>query len=373
MNVSPKMKTAIYAAAGIVLLAVIVTAVWYLTRPRYNLRAAYVTSEPKLDGIGNDAVWTKAQEVTIPVNDKNQMTVKAVYTGDKVFFQARFKDATKDDIDEPWTYDGKKWHRGRTSDQFALFFDIDNSIKDFDTKGFGVMTYGFKPHYKLWQFGITGPVSKNGDYWDGFAQRADVWMMHSSISSPWGMGDDGYFAVMKQYMLNPTMTEPRMWVQWDAFTTPGILGLNTTIWQQAKLASDTGLATPVATETPYLKYADPKKNLKNTPYPFEDELTPITDYSAFKKGDMLPWVYFDRAAKGKWGGSRDDITGKMAYKDGYWTVEMGRKINTGFADDIRFRPADGKEILFGVLVRTDGTNIRYTVPAKLTFAPKGGN
>lgn len=371
MNMSARKRVGIFAAAAVLVIATAVL-VWYITRPRYTLTATYVKEEPRLDGIPNETGWAKAKSVEIPVKNGPAVTLKALYTTDRVFFQARFKDQTKDDIDEPWTFDGKKWTKGRTSDQFALFFDIDDSIKDFSSKGFEVMDFGFKPHKKLWEFGITGPEQKSTAYWEGYKQRADVWMMHSSISSPFGKGDDGYFGVSPQYLLSPTLSTPRIWVQWDQFKTPGVLKLNTVLWREAIKASEGENAVAVAEDKPYLTYKDSKMNLNNTPYPFEDELVPIKDYGRFKKGDRLPWVYFRREQPGQWGGSRDDIDGKMRYENGYWTVEMGRKINTGHPDDVTFKPGDGKPVWFGALVRVDGQTIRYSVPAKFEFAPQGG-
>ena len=126
-------------------------------------------------------------------------------------------------------------------------------------------------------------------------------------------------------------------------------------------------------EQPYLKYADPAKNLKNTPYPFADELTEITDDDVYESGDTLPYVYFDRTANGRWGASRDDITGKMAYKDGYWTVEMGRKTGNGNVDDIQFKPRGQKAVWFVPMVRTDGVFVRPGTQARLIFATKGAD
>ncbi len=45
-------------------------------------------------------------------------------------------------------------------------------------------------------------------------------------------------------------------------------------------------------------------------------------------------------------GSRADVRAKGAWKDGVWTVEFGRKLDTGHADDIQFVP--GKSYQFGV-------------------------
>jgi hypothetical protein len=49
-------------------------------------------------------------------------------------------------------------------------------------------------------------------------------------------------------------------------------------------------------------------------------------------------------------GSHADIQAKGIWKNGYWTIEFGRKFNTGHADDIQFDPVSGKNYQFGVSI-----------------------
>lgn len=359
---------AVGAACLVVLLLVGGYFIYRLLHPVYLLQAPLVTAEPKLDGRADDPAWQQATAVTIPIEGADPVTLKAVRTADKIFFQARFKDATRDDIDEPWTYDGSKWVRGRTSDQFALFFEFGKTVKDFDALGFAAMNFGFKPGNKLWEFGQSAKRIKKG-YWPGYAGRADVWMMHSSISSPFGLGDDGIYQVNQEYLLSPTTTDPFLLVHWDQFSSPRVLSLNTQHWQEALAISNDESTGKPTVDQPYLMYK-PGLDLANTPYPYEDQLTLIPDGTKWKKGDKLPWVYFSRELAGKWGGSRSDITGKMAWRNGWWTVEFGRKIDTGNADDLAFKSGQASQVTFGVLVRRDGKTIKYSPPAKFEMAAK---
>lgn len=48
--------------------------------------------------------------------------------------------------------------------------------------------------------------------------------------------------------------------------------------------------------------------------------------------------------------SRADIRAKGVWKNEYWTIEFGRKLNTGHADDIRFDPVSGKKYQFGISI-----------------------
>lgn len=49
-------------------------------------------------------------------------------------------------------------------------------------------------------------------------------------------------------------------------------------------------------------------------------------------------------------GSRSDIEAKGVWKNGFWTIEFARKLNTGHSDDIQFDPKSGNGYLFGVSI-----------------------
>ena len=49
-------------------------------------------------------------------------------------------------------------------------------------------------------------------------------------------------------------------------------------------------------------------------------------------------------------GSRADVLAKGAWRDGQWTLEFGRRMNTGNDDDIQFDPASGKRYRFGISI-----------------------
>ncbi|WP_305044096.1 ethylbenzene dehydrogenase-related protein [Geoalkalibacter sp.] len=49
-------------------------------------------------------------------------------------------------------------------------------------------------------------------------------------------------------------------------------------------------------------------------------------------------------------GSRADIKAKGVWKDGRWTIEFARKLDTGHDDDLRFDPKAGLDYLFGVSI-----------------------
>lgn len=49
-------------------------------------------------------------------------------------------------------------------------------------------------------------------------------------------------------------------------------------------------------------------------------------------------------------GSLGDIHAKGAWKEGIWTIEFGRRLDTGQPDDIQLNPQAGKKYLFGISI-----------------------
>ena len=95
------------------------------------------------------------------------------------------------------------------------------------------------------------------------------------------------------------------------------------------------------------------------PYPTQDQLVQITDYSVFKKGDRLPYFIVNKATLDDgivYGGSRDDIKVGGGWIDGKWAVELERKLNTGNKDDIQFTAKSGNAYTFAFGIR--GKSIR---------------
>ncbi len=367
-------RRAIMATIGVVIAAIVLIGGGYLLyrylRPSYKLQAVYVTTEPKLDGQGNDAVWKNAPELTIPIDQAEPITIKAVYTKTKIFFLARYADSSQDAVFSPWVYDGKTWAHGRRGDALELFFDIGNSVVGFPDKGFKIMTYGFKPGLEIYNFGQINK-GKSKKVWPGSRGRADVWLMGAGNGAAFGIGDDMIYQANQDYLFSPETSQAQVWPQWDQFTNLRAINLNSDTWREAIAASEGGEAKSVKQEQPYLMYTE-GLNLNNTPYPFDDQLTPMTASATARAGDKLPFVYYARDTKGNWGGSRGDVKGTMKWLAGNWTVEMGRSLNTKNPDDIVFRTREVNNVHFGALVRRDGQTTRFSPPATLELVPQGG-
>jgi hypothetical protein len=76
------------------------------------------------------------------------------------------------------------------------------------------------------------------------------------------------------------------------------------------------------------------------------------------KGDIIPQYSYVTPT-----GSRADVRAKGRWENGAWTIEFGRKLNTGHGDDVQFKLNAGKKYLFGVSIASlYGEPIDDTVP-----------
>ncbi len=66
--------------------------------------------EVNIDGVDDEAAWSAAREVEVPLNygSIEKVWLKALYTNDEVFIQMRWSDSTEDRLHHPWIWDAKQ-------------------------------------------------------------------------------------------------------------------------------------------------------------------------------------------------------------------------------------------------------------------------
>ncbi len=273
------------------------------------LTSVSVRSEPKIDGLATDPAWKTAEAVKIKTKGGPEVTMRSVHTGSNIYLTASWADKTKDDVDEVWEFSDTGWTRGPIDDAFAIFWNAGDQIPGFKTKGCDAVC-----HERGGQTRMELAGKAKG--------TADIWDISLGISNIRGSVNDYVFTVDPAYLKDPENMKPRLMRRHDDFSRRAPIILNYSI------DPATGKLRPK-----YL-YKD-GLTIESTPYPFVYEVDEIKDFSVFKAGARLPFIIFYPFSE-KWGGSRDDISGKGVWKDGRWTVEIKRKLKTGYKDDIDF-------------------------------------
>lgn len=295
------------------------------------LVAVPVDAAPVLDGSVDDAVWTDAPELTISVsggfnNFGTDANLKAVYTTDSVYFLLTYADPTMSFFRSPWQkQEDGTWKKIKDpddkggdnnlyyEDKFALIWNIDDSIQNFNTTGcFTACHAGENSDVKPYGNKYTASEGEIGDIWH--------WKSIRNV----GQIDDQYLD----------------WTRFDAENA-----------KEAGRKSDAkdsgGYADNFAT------MPDPADATKTVPDKSKPGFTsPNVDLTTGAPGYILDSekVELDQAAldalpvgsyipgiiKSPIVGDRGDITAAWQWADGVWTIEFGRKLDTGSQTDVQF-------------------------------------
>jgi len=303
---------------------------------------------PVVDGL-IDPIWQTVPETTVRLTEgEGDVSLKFLYTKTSIFCLVRYPDSSHNYIDRPWVFKDSSWRQEGQSDSVVLFWNTGDSIIGFNERGFGMLTDGLKQDEHPWNIAIEGTsLDKRDAKWRG--QRGDFWS--TGLQLPYGKAEDWVF---KEDMKRQAVRDwkPRILVQHDEnkFGVPWVLNKN-------------------ADRTRPSYAYKPGFDLTNNPYPVLADMVPIETAAAPSPGDTVPFIVY-KSREARWGGSKDDIDGAETWQDGVWTVEMGRALDTGHADDARFTPGASTRYVFGILLRREGRRYEPTAPVELIFEPQ---
>jgi len=308
------------------------------------LRAQKVAAPPPTAPALGDA-WKAAPPLTVKVlGGKNlpggatDVTLRAVYSGDTVYFLMQYKDSTQSAHRSPWVKqadgtwkvlkdpddkggDNNKYYE----DKMAMIWNI--SSLAFEQKGCMAACH-------------TGEGKPFGNkYLPSAGERADIWHWKSVRTGTIGQIDDQY--------LDDT--------RYDAVKAP-----------EAGRKSDPktggGYADNVSDDKKGPKWAL-KGNKPAPPYWIVDTEKEPFDDSKYKAGDEVPGIVV-----APFTGDRADIGVTSEWKDGVWTLMFWRKLVTNSEYDVQFSDMK-KQYAFGVAV-FDNAQVRHAYSPgvlRLTF------
>ena len=315
------------------------------------LVAVKVSAPPTLDGTAIDAAWAAAKPISVELAEganfggkgTTKATLKAVYSGDMVYFLLQYADPTNSIRRGPFQKqaDGS-WIKLKDpkdtggddnvyyEDKFAMIWNIDNSMKNFEKRGCAVACHE----------GEQGKPYGN-KYTGSEGQIGDMWHMKGMRTGPLGNVDDQYVDHTR----------------FDAKASPN-----------AGRKSDPGgpeyKAFGLVNGKPEFMNKDGKPtNAGGTVYIVDGNQVPFDD-SKFKAGDEVA-SFFIYPLKG----DRADIKVSMRWNNGMQTAEIARKLTTGSKFDVQFSDLKA-QYGFGVAA-FDNAQVRHAVhydPLYLRFA-----
>lgn len=229
--------------------------------------ASKVVKSPDIDGSGDDPSWKKAPAVI--THDKVadiDVTLKAVYTDNDIFFLVTFPDPNESRIHKTWIWDeNQRMYRIGPDREDCFVFKWNMELKPKDLS-----------------------ISADVPY------VADIWFWKACRTDPAGFADDKIQKLSSSKLLKARK----------------LSGKSGKMLYLQRLGDE---GAPAYKNTLYIEY----------------------------NGDRLSH-YINQTPKE----SRADIRAKGSWSAGKWTVEFGRKLNTGHEDDIQFFP--GKIYQFGI-------------------------
>lgn len=315
--------------------------------------AVPVSSAVNLTKLAADPAWANAPATTVKLNGganfpngETTATLKAVYSGDSVYFLVQYDDATQSfrrspfvkQADGSWVKlkdpddkggDNNKYYEDKT----ALIWDI-NGITGFQEQGCMATCH------------VGEPGKPYGNkYAPSEGQLGDIWHLKLVRTGPVGQTDDQYLDATRY----DAKTAPEAGRKSDPRTGGGYsdVALKNGVPESM---SKSGLAANKGGT--YWLLSQDKVAFNNNLFSAGDELASIT---------IAPFT-----------GDRGDLPTVASWQDGKWTLAIGRKLFTGSKYDVQFSDLS-KPYYFG-LAAFDNAQVRHAFNAgvlKLLFAQQG--
>lgn len=317
-----------------------------LTAPQAanQLTAVKVNQGPTLDGTV-DSLWNQAQAIDVSMFGGYQgfgttASLKAVYTNDSIYFLVQWADPTESLRRFPWVKqaDGS-WKQLKDptaapgdenlyyEDKLAFIWNINNSIRGFN-EGLGCMVTCHPGEGKPYGNKYTANAGELGD----------IWHWKSVRTGPVNQVDDQY--------VDSTRYDPVTAPEAGRKSDPRFMG---------------GYNDNVNADKTGPRFTDPRQ--PSPPYWIYD-VAKDTFVDNYLPGDEIAGIVVAPFL-----GDRGEVVCKGVWKDGVWTLEIGRKLVTGSRFDVQFDDVS-KGYFFGVAA-FDNAQVRHAFQAgvnELRFA-----
>jgi len=349
-----------YVAAGILALAMGTAATAGLlgldkATPQV-LRVARVQAPPSIDGEVTDEAWNAAAAAEVHTvrginfpNGEANVHVRAVHDGQNAYFLFEWRDATRSQKHLPLVKTAKGWktleHRYGIQDENDYYEDkfgvmLSDSA---ELAGGGSSHLGSKPIANK-----PGSPNERGLHYTADGSIVDVWHWKSVRTGPLGQLDDNYFG--------PPM-EPEEGKRYTGGYTqdPKTAGGFIQNWEKLGNGIVKPLHLPKApAQISALQEADLDPNIIDDgqwSMNLADTIPYSQEADTYAVDTIMPSVVIDKPFEG----DRGDVRGVGIWRDGWWHLEVTRRLDTGSKFD---RPIGSKTYLW--VVAFDHAQTRHT-------------
>jgi hypothetical protein len=269
-----------------------------------------VMNAPRVDtGPGLDAdseVWERAEAFNITALagflGNTNVEMHSVHDGEYIYIRARWADPTKS-LNRNWMWGEEGWEREfGNEDRISIAFNVNSE--------------------KFTEEGCDGFCHVDKKHTEGPGLKVDLWHWKAARGGPHGFCDDQVIVALEDAGDNKQKNLPS-----GRMSDSGRSGY-------ANNAADGGPARVWAEDA-------------DKDGPFNQETSrPIPEGFEPEQGYRVPREILRDSE-----GSRGDIQSSGKWEDGYWTVVLKRKLDTGHDDDAKFEP--GSRVHFAVALFDD--------------------
>lgn len=336
-----------------------------------------VDALPKLDGRMDDAVWKEAEPVFVRTQQgvalggsgESTVELRAVKTADSITFGFRWEDPSRSLKRLPLIKRKDGWHllnnkadiadeSAYYEDKFSVLFSKSNAFGSGDSTHMGRKPLADRP----------GSLHGRGLHYTTDGSLIDVWQWKAARGGLLGKVDDMWFgtpspanakhkAGLKRYSGGYGADKGKSFYVYNyKGQPPG--GYRETV-EVKRLPID--YASTVSKLGPIDLDVEATDAEGSQWWMFENETAP---YSAeldakIPVGTVIPGVLI----QGKYEGSRADLNSGAKWQDGYWTLEVTRKLKTGNAQDLDM--VSGLYIWVAVFDHNQTRHTRHVRPVRL--------
>lgn len=363
-------------------LTAVLALVW-LFNSAQTLNAPWLNSRISIDGIANEPAWQNAPDVSVLtqhganlLNGRSTVWAKALHDGDYLYVYVRWQDPTRSQKHLPLVKTKDGWRIMQTEfllanenayyeDKFAILLADGDSLANLKSIHLGKQPLHDQPE----------ALNGRGLHYTTGGKIYDLWHWQSVRSNVHQQADDNYFGPAKdapkhfprqvQARQGGTFRRYTAGYQKDPPTSWGGVGMN---WESFDVNKVKPRRLPKeADEIDALQGASlkPSSHDQGDWWMAWDDTKPyLVEHDTLPIGSILPGVLI----KPKREGDRGHIHAAGRWSDGYWHLEMKRKLNTHSPFDVAI--SNNTYLWFAVFDHTQTQHSRHVQPLKLKLAAK---
>ena len=351
---------------------------------RDTLAIPKVATAPKLDGVLDDDAWKGIRAARVRTQQgfnlaggrgESTVEIRAVHDGETAYFAFRWEDPTRSIKRLPLVKKADGWHMMHNhadiadesrhyEDKFAVLFSRSDAFGNGGTTHMGPKPLPDQP----------GALNGRGLHYTTDGSYADVWQWKASRGGHLGKMDDMFFgppipanekqkAGTERYSAGYTNDPGKAFYGANYKSEPpggyrGPVGVIRLPKDHKAMTAKLGKVdmSPDASDDEGSQW-----------WMFEDETVPYSADldAAIPVGTVMPAILI----MGDYTGDRNDVAVAPKWKDGWWTLEVRRKLKSTSKYDVDFTAAKPLYMWVSVFDRNQVRHTRHVRPVKLELRP----